>query len=94
MPHGAWSTTRPAGVSPLIRVLGMASCRRQRRGSEATGAHRKACRDHTGSPAGAEHAQRGWRHGRGADALGHQQTLSDGMRMQITFLLHMCLHGV
>ena len=60
MTRRPWSTTPQAGVSPLVRVLGTVCCRSRGQTPPgagatpgATGARRRACWAHTGSPAGA-----------------------------------------
>ncbi len=100
MPHCARRTTSQAGVSPLVRVLGTACCRRRRRPAwcrRGAGGHRspaKGLQGPHGQPCGRMTRPAGTASREGAGTLSHQQSLGDGVSAEIAFLLHVRPHGV
>ena len=92
MPRRAWSTTPQAGVSPLVRVLGTACCRRRRR--RRSRRPPKGLLEPAMGPCGRMTRPAGTAAREGAGTLGHQQSLGDGVRAEIAFLLHVRPHSV
>jgi len=91
MPRCAWSTTPQAGVSPPVRVRATAPLPSPGPGSHWSPA--KGLQGPHGQPCGHMTRPAGTAAREGAGTLGHQQSLGDGVRAEITFLLHVRPHS-